>query len=445
LKTDEILKATGGRVLFGEPDGIAGVSIDSRTIKEGELFIAIKGALFDGHDFLNEALAKGAGAIVSVPPMVPFKGKTIIYVPNTIKSLQDIARYMRRKRNVPVVGITGTNGKTTTKELIASILGIRRRVLKNTGNLNNQIGLPLSLLKLTEEDEVVVLEMGASAKGDISELCAIAEPDYGVLTNIGYAHLEGFGNIETIRQTKLEILGSVKTIVVNAEDGFLMEGINGYGGRIVTYGFGESLDVSGKDIALSDRGSVFTLCVKGGGSVKVGLKIQGMFNVSNALAASAVGYVFGMDMEEIRAGLEAFEGMPMRYEIKDLKGVTVISDAYNANPGSMEEAIKELVRIKKTRAIAVLGDMLELGSYAGEAHRRLGAWMSTLPVEVFIAVGPNMSEAAGEFARGGGKSIMAASAEEAREALLKECADGDTVLVKGSRGMKMEGVLENAL
>jgi len=440
LTIKDVLEATGGRLLFGDSNGVRGISIDTRTIKDGELFVALKGAKFDGHDFLADALNKGSGAIVSLPPAAPPRGKAIIHVDNTLKALQDIARYMRVKRAIPVVGITGSNGKSTTKEMTAAVLGARFRVLKNTGNLNNQVGLPLSLLSLTGEHEVAVLEMGASAPGDIRELCEIARPEYGVLTNIAPAHLEGFKDLESVRRTKLELLGFVSTLAVNASDSFLMEGVEGFGGRVIKYGMSDSCDVHAADVALGDRDAAFTLHA-GGSSARVGMRVTGMVNVINALGAAAVGMAFGLDVKSISSGLEGFEGIPMRLEIREYDGATVISDVYNANPASMEEALKELIRLRKKRAVAVLGDMLELGSYAEAAHRRLGAWMAEAPVDLFIGVGPLMKLAAEEFSSRRKTAVVASSAAEAKDILRQSYMPGDTILIKGSRGMRMELVL----
>jgi UDP-N-acetylmuramoyl-tripeptide--D-alanyl-D-alanine ligase len=396
------------------------------------------------------AMEKGRGAIVSTPSAVAFKGKTIVYVKNTLKSLQDIAHYIRMKRGITVIGVTGTNGKTTTKELIASILERGHRVIKNSGNLNNHIGLPLSLTRIGEDDEYAVMEMGASIKGDIKELCGIAAPEYGVITNIGPGHLEGFGNLGGVRDTKLELFDAVSTIAVNADDGFLMEGITQRaredGPKVITFGIDTCADVSAKDIVLEERGSLFSLCLKDAQCSETVLHVNGKCNIYNALAA--VCSALGVGPEDIAAGIRSFAGVPMRLEMKELFGATVISDVYNANPASMEEAIKELIRLRKGRAIAVLGDMLELGAYAEEAHRKLGRWMSQLPVDILIAVGTMMSGAAEEFSADNGHSrrmtMTAHDSSEARRILLSVCSEGDTVLVKGSRGMHMEKIVEEA-
>ncbi|HYA32251.1 MAG TPA: UDP-N-acetylmuramoyl-tripeptide--D-alanyl-D-alanine ligase [Thermodesulfovibrionales bacterium] len=453
----EVLSATGGRVVYENADNrvFTGVSIDSRTIGAGELFVALKGQRFDGHDFLKDAMEKGRGAVVSDAPAVPVRRKTIIQVESTLKALQAIARSMRIRRRLAVVGITGTNGKTTTKELVASIMGKKHRVMRNAGNLNNQIGLPLSLTRGEENDEFAIMEMGASANGDIRELCEVALPDYGIITNIGPAHLEGFGSLEKVRETKLELFDAVRTIVLNADDLFLMEGVSRKAGgkkpEVITFGIERSADVFARDIVLESRRSVFTLCLAGGCS-EVAIHINGRFNIYNAIAAAALCHRLGVGLEDIKAGLESFTGVPMRLELKQFSGSLVISDVYNANPASMEEAVRELIRLRKDRAVAVLGDMFELGEYADEAHRKLGRWMAGLPVDVFIAVGEMMAKAAEEFSaarkersaflRESGQVLTAPDSTSAGKLLSSLCQRGDTILLKGSRGMHMERALE---
>lgn len=441
LTIEDVLNATGGNIVSSNSHSFTGVSIDSRTIREDELFIPLKGDRFDGHDFLYDALQKCIGALIHHPLKKPAEGKTIIFVKDTLRALQQIARSVRLKRNIPVVAITGSNGKTTTKELIASILGTGYRILKNAGNLNNHIGLPLSLAKMSDEHEIAVLEMGASGPGEIEELCRIAVPDYGVLTNISRSHLEGFKNLDTIRKTKLELLYSVKCVAVNADDTFLMEGIlqSGFKGEIVRYGINNPAEIRAGGIRLLESGSIFLLKIGEDESIEVNPKISGLFNIYNILAAASVGHLFAVDPVSIKHAIDSFEGVAMRLQTSEMKGVRVISDVYNANPASMQEAVKELARIKKGRAIAVLGDMLELGAYSEEAHRGIGRLLSELKIDIVIAVGPGMAFAASEFQ---GSVYKFETAVEAGKLLKEICRSGDTVLIKGSRGIKMEKVME---
>jgi UDP-N-acetylmuramoyl-tripeptide--D-alanyl-D-alanine ligase len=439
LILDEIVKATGGSLLSSARREFAGLSTDSRTIREGELFVALKGPTFDGHEFLADALAKGAGGVVHRLPSTDFGGKTLIRVADTLKALQDIARYLRGKCDVPVIAVTGTNGKTTTKELIASIFGQVMKVLKTRGNLNNHIGLPLCLAGMDGDEEVMVLEMGSNAEGDIRTLCDIARPDFAVVTNVGIAHLEGFGSIEAVRKTDLEILDFAKTACVNADDRFLLEGVRGFKGKVITYGVQSSADVRAVDITPGERGSSFRLCLPSKKEIAVHLPLPGRFNILNALAAAAIADERGISPDSIKSGLESFRGVPMRLEIKRFNGVLIISDVYNANPASVEEAIKELRRLRRARTVAVLGDMLELGSYSGEAHRRIVRLLSQAGIDIFIAVGPEMIYASAEFT---GDCYTAEDSFSAGAVLSEIWREGDTVLIKGSRGMKMEKVLD---
>jgi UDP-N-acetylmuramoyl-tripeptide--D-alanyl-D-alanine ligase len=441
ITIEDVIAATEGKIITRDQETFSGVSTDSRSIQEGELFVALRGKNFDGHDYMLKALDRGNGAVVDMKQAFPVPGKTIIAVHDTLRALQDIAHHMRMKRDIPVIAITGSNGKTTTKELVATVLGTEHEVLKNSGNLNNQIGLPLSLTKIRDTDTIVVLEMGASAPGDIRDLCAIAAPSLGVLTNINATHLESFKTLETIRKTKLELLGSVSTVVANADDLFLMEGIEqlGYRGEVITYGVDQEADVRAADIRLHDTGSRFQILFKDRESLWINTKISGMFNIYNVLAAGSVGYLLDIDPFHIKDGIESFTGVPMRLQLREMNGMLIIGDMYNANPASMEAALRELVRISKGRTIAVLGDMLELGTYAEEAHRKIGRLLSELSVDVFIATGPLMSFAASEYT---GNAFAARTSRDAGNLLRGIYETGDTILVKGSRGMRMERVLE---
>lgn len=452
ITLNEVISATCGIIVSKGDDGFSGVSIDSRTIKSGELFIALKGERFDGHDFLDAALQKGSGAIIEKSRIekagTGFKDRTIIGVEDTLRALQNLAGHFRKDFNGHVFGVVGSNGKTTTKEMLSSILSKSLSVLKTEGNLNNHIGMPLSIINGTKKPDVMVLEMGTNRPGDIDELCRICLPDIGVITNIGYEHIEGFGSLDRVRDSELEILPYIKRLIVNADDSFLMQGVRkNFKGEIITFGIeNRNSDITARDIVFSDEGISFVLHISGE-SIDINTKMRGYFNVYNCLAASSAAYSADFGLREIKEGLESFVGVRMRFEILKYGGITFLNDAYNANPSSMEESLKELIRMLNTgkrrrykRAIAVLGDMLELGDYATKAHINLGQRMSDLPVDIFIGVGPLMSLAVSEF---NGNGIHVNSSEDASKKLKEIIRKGDVVLIKGSRGMKMEKVFES--
>lgn len=446
LKTEDILTATRGTILCEGQGTYTGVSIDSRTIGDGELFVALQGVRSDGHQHLSAALERGAGALVSIAPHELPTGKTIIRVGNPLRALQELAQYLRQKRAISVIAVTGTNGKTTTKELIASIFSAefgQRKVLKTGGNLNNHIGLPLCISRMEGDEDIMVLEMGSNAAGDIRLLCDIARPDYAVMTNVGPAHLEGFGSLETVRDTDLEVLGYAGTFATNADDLFLMAGLMhgpaaGYTGKTITYGIDSAADVAARDIRLHEKGSDFLLCLPGGTEFAIHFQLSGRFNISNALAAASIAFSAGASPDSLKKGLEAFTGVPMRLETRELGGMLIISDVYNANPASMQEAIRELVRLKRVRTIAVLGDMLELGSYTETAHSGIVVLLNDLNVEMLICVGKEMQKASAAFR---GNCYRADDSFQAGSILADVVREGDTVLLKGSRGMQMEQVL----
>lgn len=456
LSARQILDATGGSIITDDTAGprtaalfsgdifFSGLSIDSRTIGKGELFLALKGDRFDGHDFVQDALKTGAGAIISSGrPVRHAAGKCTILVDDTLYALHAIARSIRKQFGGSVIGVVGSNGKTTTKELIASVLGVNLNVLKTSGNFNNHIGMPLSITKMQENTGVMVLEMGTNKAGDINELCAIGLPETGVITNIGQEHLEGFGSLAAVRDSELELLPYVRKLIINADDAFLMEGIEDrFKGPVITFGIDAGADIKAEEIELSDRATRFVLCT-GRGRIVIESRLPGRFNIYNSLAAAATAYAIDFTLDDIKKGLESFNGLPMRSEVFVRGDVTYINDAYNANPSSMEESVKELVRRAKEghehkRAIAVLGDMLELGTYSTDAHIKLGRWLSGLPVDILIGVGPMMSLTVGAFKK---NCVTAENAKDAARELQRIVRKGDVVLIKGSRGMRMEDVL----
>ncbi|MBF0320830.1 MAG: UDP-N-acetylmuramoyl-tripeptide--D-alanyl-D-alanine ligase [Nitrospirae bacterium] len=445
------LDNSGGREVF-----FTGVSTDSRTIKAGELFFALKGDNFDAHGFMEDVSRIAAGAVVSRKVASTREGFIQIEVDDTLQALQRLAAHARGIRPLKVIAITGSNGKTTTKEMAAAVLAKKYTVLKTEGNLNNHIGLPLTLLRLGGTEDAAVLEMGASKAGDIAELCEIAAPDIGILTNIGPGHLEGFGSMEGVRAAKLELMDflSAKTIIVNGDDDFLMEGVTQKNKtlkkEIITIGIEKDADISGRIITGMDTTALrAAIMFPNGQEIDVTIQSGGAHNVYNALSAAAAGYLMGVPREGISQALCEFKGVAMRLEHREINGSMVICDFYNANPASTANALKELARLKKDRAVAVLGDMLELGPHAEQYHRELGRWMAAQPVDLFIAVGPLMKMACEEFKSArealgmhvNGSSVCAASAVEAGR-MLKESMSGATVLIKGSRGLKMERVLE---
>ncbi len=456
LRLADILEATGGTLLSKGSAEFSAISIDSRTIKQGELFLAIKGDKFDGHDFVEHVLKNNEGALVSrkwADSSRELSGKTVIGVDDTLKALHDLARFIRNKFRGPVIAVVGSNGKTTTKELISSVLGTRFKVLKTEGNLNNHIGMPLCIARADDSTEAMVLEMGTNRPGDVALLCSIASPEIGVITNIGFEHLEGFGSLEAVRDAELEILPHIKTVVLNGDDQFLLDGVRAnFKGAVTTFGIeNRDCNVKAQDIAISDSGVRFIVSFPTG-SMTVDSRLSGRFNIYNSLASCAAAHILGFDIDKIKKGLEAFGGVRMRFEIRRLGGTTYLYDVYNANPSSVKASINELARMAmdsrrteksaKGRTIAVLGDMLELGAYAESAHDEVGTKLAELKVDCFIGVGPLMARAVSQFRKAGMSGIWKESAADAGRELANIIGKGDFVLIKGSRGMKMENVME---
>jgi len=434
---------------------IKGISIDSRTVKEGELFIAIRGDRYDGHDFVPAAIQKGAwGALVEQSVLESkFKSmggiRNIIPVEDTLFSLQEMSLIHRKKFTLPVIGITGSNGKTTTKEMLASIMQQKGPVLKNEGNLNNHIGVPLTLMKLDAHHTAAIIEMGMSGLGEIKTLARLAMPAVGVITNISAAHLQFLGSTDTVADAKGELLETMRsdgTAVLNADDRYFAALRSKYPGTVLSFGIEQPADVRASGIRQVKDVTDLTLHA-GGRSVLVRLRTVGRHNVYNALAAAAAALAAGMQPEAVKFGLEEFHPVAMRSELKDVKGRTVLADHYNANPGSMQAALETLASLKTGKhTIAVLGDMLELGDTAAASHSSIGAAAANLGIDLLITVGPLARHIAeGAIAAGMARDrVFEAETTSRGAALLREHSrPGDTVLIKGSRGMKMEKVLED--
>jgi UDP-N-acetylmuramoyl-tripeptide--D-alanyl-D-alanine ligase len=447
----EIVQATNGTGT-GKGDGsVTGVSTDSRTVSPRDVFVALKGERFDGHDFIPAVAGKGVRAFVVEKSWLSTHeipaGSFTIGVPDTLRALGDLAAFHRAGFSLPVIGITGSNGKTTTKEMLASILAAAGEGLKTSGNLNNLIGLPQMLLRLDGGHRWAVLEMGMSELGEIDRLAEIAKPDIGIITNALPAHLETLGNVETVARAKGELflrLAGGGCAVYNADDPLISRCPSPGGVKRISFGV-RSGDIRAEKIEnLGKEGQAFSLCLPSG-TAPVSLRAFGRHNVYNALAAAAAAFALNMDPEAIRDGLESFTPYDKRFSLEEIDGITLIDDSYNANPGSMKAALETLRDLRgNRRGIAVLGDMLELGESSVSAHEEIGRLAASCVERIYV-----IGEMADSVARGAVSAglppasiVRASDHEELLADLFAVLDKGDHILVKGSRGMKMETVAD---
>lgn len=442
LKVNEIAKALGTTV--NSENVISRVSIDSRDVDKNTLFFAIKGERFDGHDFINEVANKGVGAIVS-------HKKTdcsapVIYVDDTKNALLDLASYY--KSTIPdllLIALTGSVGKTTTKEMIACVMAQKGETLKTEGNFNNEIGMPRTLFRLEKSTKNAVIEMGMDGFGQISVLTNCAKPDCAVITNIGVSHIEILGSRDGILQAKLEILEGLKKgspVFLNGDNDKLSTvKLDDY--KVIFFGIdNKSCDVLAENITEIGLSTEFT-AVKGDIKQKITIPTVGIHNVYDALSAFAVGLEYNISPELIAKGLENYTPSGMRQRIKEVKGVTFIEDCYNASPDSQKAGLNSLCKIAKGRKIAVLGDMLELGSYSEQLHRTVGEYAAQCGVDVLYTVGEESKHMAKGAVDMGLKSVQSFTDKtELAKLLANELREGDTILFKASRGMKLEEVFE---
>ncbi len=456
----EILSAVKGRLCWGEPTmEVAGVSTDSRTIGPGELFVPVAGPHFDGHDFLKAALeANAAGVLVQAGRKVSEEEDAFaIEVSDSLRALGDLARYHRSAFEIPVVVVTGSNGKTTTKEMIGAILAQGGETLKSEGNLNNLVGLPLQIFKMGPEHEKAVLEMGMNQPGEIFRLTEIAAPQVAVITNIAPVHLEGLGSVEAVRDAKGEALEAMSRggcAVLCGDDPHCLSLARRYqdaGGKVVLFGFSGECDVRAKDIKISAREGINFIIQMNDQERKITLSAVGRHNVLNALAAAASSSLLGCSLDEVIRGLACATVPRMRLEIEDIpakRRCYLLNDAYNANPVSVHLALETAAELKGPgRLFGVLGDMKELGAFAESAHREVGRAAASVKagVDFFVGVGPLMALAA-EAARKAGmpkeKVRHFNNPEDAGVWVAEQLRLGDWVLVKGSRSMQMERTIE---
>ena len=412
------------------------IGTDTRSVQPGSLFFALKGPNFNANAFAAEALAKGAKYVVVDDPAV-IQNERFLFVPDVLHSLQELARYHRRLFDIPVIGITGSNGKTTTKELVQAVLTSDRKTLATSGNLNNHIGVPLTLLCLNTEHRIAIIEMGANKRGDIAELAAIAEPTFGLITNIGKAHLEGFGDYDGVVRTKTELYQAVVlrkgVLFVNADDPLLMEKSNGTDRR--TYGSTPWADTTGMQ---RGQDTFLSIMFQGRGNRDhvARTRLVGAYNLPNALAAIAIGQYFGVPDARIAKALSDYQPGNNRSQFSDTGRNQLIQDAYNANPTSMAAALENFATIVSDRPkVAILGDMLELGTETEKEHARIMELIGRLGMEARF-VGPAFALAAS-----GSRYRSYANAQELYAALMDEPLRDKLILLKGSRGIKLETLL----
>ena len=451
-----VAEAVQGRVKQGDPKGeYHGISTDSRSLQTGEIFWALRGDKFDGHDFIPEVVKKGAsGIVVEAGASVSLnkEGLTIIEVEDTLCALGELAAQYRRLHGIPIVAVTGSNGKTTTKEMIAAILAVRKRVLKNQGNLNNLIGLPLSMMKLSSEHEVGVMELGMNKSGEIARLTEVVNPQAGLITNIGPVHLEYLKTVEKVAEAKGELFQKMSpdaTAIVNKDDPWVNKKAKNFSGKKISIGIKEPAEVRAEKITSGAEGINIDLRIEGK-TLPVFLPMIGTHNVMNALAAAGAVTALGEDPEIIPEGLKKFTNLNLRQQIFKLpNGITIINDAYNANPVSMKKGLETFSQLKgSSRGVVVLGDMLELGTQTKVLHRELGEAAAKFQAGILLLMG-DYSPQVREGAISGGLPphyIFVGKTHQELAGFLEGALEpGDWVLVKGSRKMEMEKVVKDLM
>ncbi|HSZ01705.1 MAG TPA: UDP-N-acetylmuramoyl-tripeptide--D-alanyl-D-alanine ligase [Terriglobales bacterium] len=440
----EFLSASGE---FDHEAVAQGYSIDSRTVQPGELFFAVKGEHMDGHDFVSQALEKGASAaVIRADQRSRYSSKTgLITVDDTLVALQILASAVRRLWGKPLIGVTGSTGKTTTKEAIAHVLSTRFRVLKSEGNFNNHFGLPLMLLKIEPEHDFAVIEMGMSHAGEIAALAKIAQPEIGVVTNVAPVHLEFFDSVASIARAKYELIEALPaggTAILNGDDEYVSQFGRDFRGNVVLYGLRASADVRAENIEpQGSEGSTFDVLVDGCREKAV-LRLVGTHNVYNALAAVAAGLNRGLSPSGAVAALATLAPADKRGQVVKLGNITIVNDCYNCNPKALEAMVDALAGMPAKRRIVVAGEMLELGPTGDDLHRQAGQHIAGKKIDLLLGVQGQAQQMVEAATRAGMRAEFVSTPEEAGEWLARETRDGDVVLLKASRGVKLERALE---
>lgn len=458
IPLSEVLQAVGGKAMFNrmtDTTQVRGASTDSRFIEPGAVFFAIRGEVMDGHDFLSDAASKGAvAAVVDHEPTVDLPNMKFIIVPDTRKALGKLATYIRRQFGVcKVIGVAGSNGKTSTKHLISAALSCRLRGSISPKSYNNDIGVPLTIFPADPNQDYLVLEMGTNNLGEIRTLTNMARPDIAVITNCSEEHLQGLGDLMGVRRENASIIEGIRDgglLVVNGDDRQLLEAISGFNGRVVTFGFLPSNDVFGTDVQVHENGTSFRLNNR---PTRVFIPMIGRHNALNALAAIAVAKRLGLPEEEVIASMATSSKPEMRMQRMDANGVTILNDAYNANPASMRAGIETLLEFEPSgrqgRRVAVLGDMRELGDTSERYHREVGRLLAEWKDEIdqVYCIGECSKWIVEDAVSHGFKSPIErfADSESAAKPIARKIKRGDLVLVKGSRGIRLERVVEQMI
>jgi len=452
----DICDAVNGQHLFGEsPHPFLNISIDSRQVDKHSLFVAIPGDRFDTHQFISSMIHKPIHGIVIQHDKVSeeqinlWKSKNLlcIAVPNTIKALGDLAHYQRMKWGGSVVGITGTNGKTSVKELTASVLTTTFNTIKTQGNFNNHIGVPKTLFQIQWQHEWAVVEMGMNHLGEIAYLAKISKPNVGIVTNIGPGHLEGVQSIDGVTQAKRELIQNLDKngmAILNADDPRVMGFKENCVCSVITYGLSSQADISARDISETACGSNFLLTTPQN-SIAIQFPGPGQFMISNALAASAIGYALTIPLTEIKTALESYEPIQGRTMIQHIDNIHIIDDTYNANPASMKAAIDSLKALcKGYNSYFICGDMYELGTHSSQYHKEIGAYAAASGVNKIFATGSFSTDVCDGAIEAGmhQNDLFCGSLDEITRQVISMVDSGDWLLVKGSRAMKMEHIIE---
>ena len=454
LNLQEILAATGGSCENAQNVEFCGVNTDSRSIKAGELFVALSGENFDGHNYCAKALELGAAGVVISHDVAGLpQNAAIIKVDDTLKAYQLIAKAWRDKqKNLKVVAVTGSNGKTSTKDLIAACLAVKYNVVKTEANFNNEIGLPKTLLNIKPDTEIAVVEMGMRGLGQIRALCELASPDVAVVTNVGETHMELLGSMENIARAKGEIvegLTAQQFAVLNNDDAFVRAMADKTAAQAVTYGCGDGACVRAENIVLNADGSEFDcVCAGTGEREHIVLPLLGEHNIYNALAAIGVAVTFNVPLAQVKTALKDVKLTGKRQEFVQIGAVTVINDAYNASPASMASALKTLHAVKSAkggRAVAVLADMLELGALSQSAHAEVGKMAAAEGVDVLITYGEEAVNIGKAAQNGGVKTFICRDRAEAAKILSGVVRNNDIILLKGSHSMQVDGLIDLVL